>query len=620
MASPTPKSSVDLLALRGLSFAYGHVPALKNIHLTLGYAAVHAVVGEHGAGKSSLGLLLNGMLQPQAGQIWFAGRAYAAFTMPLALKLGIHMIYQQAQLYEQFTVAENLFLTNPRVNRFAWRSKARFVNAARDLLALYNFDLDPAAPIQNLNVSDQTIVELLKHLHLRPKLLILDEVFERLAAPAQHKVRPLLLELKQTGTSFLFITHRIDDIYTLADHVSILKNGEILVTDDVRNLDKLNLIKMAYTQIAAEDRNVDNLNQEFYHLLKYNEAILRNLPVNLIVTDNDHQIKLVNEHCKQHFQLTSAAYLNRPLDDLLAGPNAEARQQIKAALAAAESQTIYQLPLTLNDRHTINNLKTFPIYDGEYRIGNILTIEDVTEYDHLQQQLLLSEKLASVGLLAAGVAHEINNPLEIIYNYLSYLKYNVQGAELQAAIGYIHNEITSITNIVSNLHAFSDHRQRLTPEEIDLHDLIATMLTLLQHHARHKQIQIDFVPAAGHLMIWAHKNEIKQVLLNLFKNSFEAMPTGGVIQITTAAVNIADKTCAEIRFRDTGPGISADKLSDIFLPFYSTKQGQEHNMGLGLAVSYGIIKKYQGTITVANLNAGGCEFVIQLPLAPATDQ
>lgn len=614
MASPCQNDPDTLLELRGISLNYGPVRVLKNVGLTLGYAEVHAVVGEHGAGKSSLGLVLNGFHKPSAGTICFAGKEYAAFTMPLALKLGIHMIYQQAQLYEQFTVAENLFLSNPQIKRFAWPSKTRFIKAARDLLAHYNFDLDPATPLQNLHVSDQTIIELLKHLYLRPKLLILDEVFERLASPARYKILPLLMELKQAGTSFLFITHRVDDIYSLADRVSILRNGEILVTDAVSHLDKINLITMAYTQIAAEERQIENINQEFYHLLRYNEAILRNLPINLVVTDTDHRIKLVNEHCKQHFQLAATAYLDRPVADLLA-ESQDTLQILTDALNSGESQTFYQLPLTLNGLSTINNIKTFPIYDGSHRIGSIITIEDITEHDQLQKQLILSEKLASVGLLAAGVAHEINNPLEIIYNYLSYLKYNVRGQELQDAVQYIHAEIGSITNIVSNLHAFSDHRSKMSTEEFDLNDLIWTMLNLLQHHARHKAIEMRFDPSPTALFILANKNEIKQVLLNLFKNSFEAMPSGGEIAIETRVISENEQPYAQIVFRDTGSGIGDDNPNNIFLPFYSTKHGQENNLGLGLSVSYGIIKKYQGTITVENLAERGCQFIITLPQA-----
>jgi signal transduction histidine kinase len=245
-------------------------------------------------------------------------------------------------------------------------------------------------------------------------------------------------------------------------------------------------------------------------------------------------------------------------------------------------------------------------------IGHIIVIEDITEYDHLQKQVMLSEKLASVGLLAAGVAHEINNPLEIIYNYLSYMKYNFHGQALHQAIDHVHEEISDIATIVSNLHAFSDHKQSVN-EDIDMNDLIENMLNLVRHHAKDREITIHFERYEDEILITANKNEIKQVILNLLKNSFEAMPSGGEIFIKTSLVAEDGSNVVQLQFHDSGPGICDTNPENIFLPFYSTKQGSENNLGLGLSVSYGIIQKYHGTIAVKNIDGSGCQFIIQFP-------
>ncbi len=150
-------------------------------------------------------------------------------------------------------------------------------------------------------------------------------------------------------------------------------------------------------------------------------------------------------------------------------------------------------------------------------------------------------------------------------------------------------------------------------KKFDVNHLIRNILNLIQFHARYQQIEIHFEPCEADLSIQANKNEIKQVLLNLFKNSFEVMPAGGEIFIRTLLVNANGEPLAQIQFKDTGPGISDENPDNIFLPFYSTKKGQEHNLGLGLSVSYGIIKKYRGTIAVENLDSTGCRFTITLP-------
>jgi signal transduction histidine kinase/ABC-type branched-subunit amino acid transport system ATPase component len=599
----------ELLRLNGVSLDYGQFRALKQIDFIMEYAEAHAVVGEHGAGKSSFGMVVSGMLKPQSGQIVVEGRSYRGLTLPTAQKIGIEMVHQNIfSLNERFTVAENLFLTMPSSKKLPW--KYDVWQAAKSLFAQYDIDMDPMIPVQQLNLSERTLVDILKHLHARPRLLILDEALEKLSAAALPKVVEILMQSKHSGMSILFITHRIDDIYKFADKVSIIKNGEILLTDEVKNIDKINLIKMAYIQISSEP-SAEGPNQEFYQLLKYNEAILRNLPVNLIVTDNENRIKLVNEYCKQSFRLEKTTYLNSPFSQVVFSQSDDVRDLINQAFAGHEEKTFYQVPLKFNQMRLIGDLKICPIYDGTFLIGYIIILEDVTEYDQLQKQVVLSEKLASVGLLAAGVAHEINNPLGIICNYLSYIKYRFTDPALHEAIDNVQEEITSISGIVGNLHSFSDNKA-LTLEELGVNDLIGDMLKLLQHNARYKHIAIVFTPCPHELVIRANKNEIKQVILNLLKNSFEAMPSGGEISIATAGIAEDGQTLAQITFKDTGPGIGDDNPSNIFLPFYSTKKGQD-NMGLGLSVSYGIIKKYNGTISVKNLENAGCQFIIQIP-------
>ena len=607
----SPNKSGELLRLTDISLNYDQLRALNHIHLTIGYSEIHAIVGEHGAGKSSLGMLMSGMLKPDSGRITFEGKTFSALTLKNAIKLGIEMVYQELYLNKNFTVAENLFFANRTMNKFGWNSKKQLIKATEHLLASYDFDIDPSMPLKNLNLSDRAVVDILKHIYPNPKLLILDEALEKLASSALNKIIDILKDLTRKGMSILFITHRIDDMYNFADRVSVIKNGEVLLMDDVKNIDKINLIKMTYTQLS-DGKTFENLNREFYQLLRYNEAILRNLPANLIIVDNEKQIKMINEYCKQYFHLQKTSYLNIPLPEFFSKNNSRVLELLNNAFSSQQETAFYQVPIVVNETHFINNIKTLPIYDGTFLIGYIILLEDITEYNQLQKQVMLSEKLASVGLLAAGVAHEINNPLEIIYNSLKYLKYNIYKQELREAVDDIQEEMTSIANIVSNLHSFSDNRQS-TNEEVEVNDLIHNIFTLIKFNARDKHIDIHFKSHETDLSIRANKNEIKQVILNLFKNSFEAMPSGGEIYIETAPVFHHDRDVVQIRFQDNGPGISDENPDNVFLPFYSTKKGQQNNLGLGLSVSYGIIKKYHGTISVENIDGAGCQFIIHLP-------
>jgi signal transduction histidine kinase len=182
-------------------------------------------------------------------------------------------------------------------------------------------------------------------------------------------------------------------------------------------------------------------------------------------------------------------------------------------------------------------------------------------------------------------------------------------------VNSLEEEINSISQIVSNLITFSDSNKHQI-EPVDLNEMIDSIINLVKYNAKYKNIQISFKKKNNPIFLKANKTEIKQVILNLMKNSFEAMPSGGKLNIETGETNGRDSSLVEITFQDTGGGIKRHNLNDVFLPFYSTKKDTYGNLGLGLSVSYGIVKKYDGTIAVRNLNGCGCKFTLRFPQNP----
>ncbi len=603
--------SRSLLELKNINFYYDTLRVLKDINLTIHDSEVHAIVGEHGAGKTSLCMIISGFLKPYSGSFVFKNRVLDSWSQRKAKNWGIELVSQQNPLVENFTVAENIFLDNRGTSTHPFVSRKNNLEKAELFCRKYDFPVNPNAFIKNLKLSDRVLVDILKHLYKQPKLLILDEALQKLTAPNLNRMIQILKGLKREGMSIIFVTHRIDDIYTFADKVSIIKNGEILITDSVKNIDKINLIKLAYTQISNTS-TVENANREFYNLLKYNEAVLKNLPVNLIVVDYDGNIKLINEYARQYFDIDESTYLNMPVKKLLARSNTDAFRLIKKGLANQNGDSYYNIPVSHNSTESITNIKIHPIHDETFRIGDYIIIEDVTEREKLREQVIVSEKLASIGLLSAGVAHEINNPLEIIYNYIRYLKFNSSNPEVAQTVNNLEEEIQSISQIVSNLISFSDS-SRNQMERVNLNELITSIISLVRHNAKYKSIDICFQKKEDPIYLRINKTEIKQVILNLMKNSFEAMPDGGKLIIKAAAKTVGNSIYVEMKFHDTGCGIKKRNIHDIFLPFYSTKKEKFGNLGLGLSVSYGIVKKYNGTIAVRNLNDSGCEFTIRIP-------
>ena len=600
-----------LLELSDIQLDYGSLRALKDVSLSVYRGEVHAIVGEHGAGKSSLGMVISGAITPKSGKIKFDGAVYACLTPEKARVLGIEMVHQNVDTHTYATIAESLIVNRSIFSHFPLISSKKAWRDIKSFILAHDFQLDPNSKVENLSLSDQTLIEIIKGVLQKPKFLILDEALEKLSSSVLDKVIAILNVLKKEGTTILFITHRIDDIYQFADRVTIIKNGEALLTDDVQNVDKISLMKFTYSQIGKKE-NVEDIDREFYQLLKYNEAILQHLPVNLIVTDGENRVKMVNEYGKRYLGVRNGSYLDVPLERVFGINNEEFLALITHALKEKKENAFYNVSITLSNEKTINNVITYPIIDRAFLIGNIIIIEDITKQERLRQQVMLSEKLASVGLLAAGVAHEINNPLGIIYNYLRKLKNKAIDKMQLETLDNLGEEIDYIAHIVKNLVSFSDGSEA-AKEEIELNELIRTIINLVRHNAKYKSIEISFSPDSRQLVLSANKNEIKQVLLNMLKNSFEAMPTGGNVRIGTECVRERESVHACITIEDTGPGIGDENPENIFLPFYSTKKGSGENVGLGLSVSYGIVKKYNGTIDVENLQERGCRFTIKLP-------
>lgn len=236
-----------------------------------------------------------------------------------------------------------------------------------------------------------------------------------------------------------------------------------------------------------------------------------------------------------------------------------------------------------------------------------------------QAQLLQSEKLASIGQLAAGIAHELNNPLMVVMGNAQ-LALRMLGQprpvealrlELTALLHATDEEAHRARTIVANLLDFS----RTTPPAqlaVDLQALLDESMRLVAHQASLQEIQVARRYSPDRPTVTVDPNELKQVFINVMLNAVQAMPTGGRLTLATSAT----ATHVMIEIQDTGVGIAEEHLPQVFDPFFTTKEvGQ--GTGLGLSVSYSIVQRYQGTIDVTSHVGQGTTVTIQLPRTPA---
>ncbi len=604
-------SDSPLLSLRNVGLTYDSIAALNDVNLDFRAGEIHAVVGEHGAGKTSLARIIAGQDRPTEGTVLLRGEPVRIHRLIAARRLGIEVVRQETCLFDSFSIARNILIDKQP-------GPLRIFNRKRDeatvdaFLSAHNVSLDSRRKVSTLKRSDRVMVDFLKHVFRRPQVLILDETVEQLSSEHLKVVLPMLRSIRNDDGLIIFITHRIDDVYELADRVSIFRDGSLLITEPVQSIDKISLIKLAYTHVSLTP-GVKYLEPDIYELLKYNEAILTKLPFALLVTDSRMNVRLMNEAAAALFSSQGSMHINEPLETFIGPRNHVFYETIRSRIETDSDNCFFNVELSLDDDLASKNVNIIPLYDGTYPIGKIITIEDVTEYERLRRQISLTENLSSLGLLAAGVAHEINNPLEIINYYVqNILLTNPDNPEIADSVRDIQEEIVTVSGIIGNLLVFSENRVQLE-EKVDVHDLVSTMVRLMGRTFEEKSIRIHYEHQKQPFFVRGVRTELRQVLLNVFRNAYEAMSDGGEIVVKTLSGPGPDSVEGIITITDTGPGIDKSIERDIFVPFYSSKSSPSPNMGLGLSISFSLVRKLGGSLELRNVPAGGCRVTIRLP-------
>jgi PAS domain S-box-containing protein len=243
-------------------------------------------------------------------------------------------------------------------------------------------------------------------------------------------------------------------------------------------------------------------------------------------------------------------------------------------------------------------------------------IKDITERKKMEVQLRQADKLASIGQLAAGVAHEINNPLSIVIGYTKMLRQDAADPAVKEDLSIVYNNAGMCKKIVEDLLNFS--RQTKTRQSrTDIHETIESVLAVVESNFADGDVQIrrDFDPLLPQVTVDVGK--MRQVCMNLIMNAYQAMNHGGCITVATR--NDSARGGFWLTFSDTGCGIAEDIRNSVFDPFFTTKEPGE-GTGLGLTVIYGIVQEHHGHITFDSEAGQGATFKIWLPLGAQDDE
>jgi simple sugar transport system ATP-binding protein len=228
-----------ILEMRNATKAYRGVPAVKDVSFTLNRGEVHALVGENGAGKSTLTKMFSGAVQPSAGEIWVDGRKTELRTPSEALRKGIAMVYQETSLVPSLTVAQNIYLTDEK--RFH-RLRGIYI-AGQQFLQSLNFHVDPTILVSSLGAGQKQMVEIARAVHHNAQVIIFDEPTAALTPEEKHQFFSLVERLKLRGVSVIFISHALEEALQIADRITVMRDGERIVTDVASAFDREKIVR-----------------------------------------------------------------------------------------------------------------------------------------------------------------------------------------------------------------------------------------------------------------------------------------------------------------------------------------------------------------------------------------
>jgi two-component system NtrC family sensor kinase len=439
-----------------------------------------------------------------------------------------------------------------------------------------------------------------------------------------------------TGTEFmLYGRHEIE--YVSPVHINGEIRGAIICAFSTRDdlTEREARLIDASTQMAAMSINLSahyesainsSISQAREEHRKFTEAVLDALPVSLYVVDRDFKIAVWNRHREVGVQgIPRDSVIGRDVFEVLARyPQGRLREEFERAFRTGRIERIEQQ--TVDEKGDTQHwvVSKVPMRDVESgQVTHVITVgEDVTTRVEAIQAIGRAEKLAAVGRLAAGVVHEINNPLATISACAEALEQRVQeGAfadneaaeDLNEYLGLIKSEAFRCKSITTGLLDFSRMRTG-NRHPVDIAETLRSSANLLSHQKRGTGIEIKLEVQVGLQTVNGDGGQIQQAVIALGTNAIDAMPSGGAL--TLRAFDQANSVVIEVE--DTGIGIAPENLSKVFEPFYTTKE-VGRGTGLGLAVCYGIITEHGGRLSVRSNLGAGTTFSILLPLNAPSD-
>jgi two-component system NtrC family sensor kinase len=431
-----------------------------------------------------------------------------------------------------------------------------------------------------------------------------------------------LLEEQQRTTALLDLNYYLpcrvqDSSSTTAHTIAVIGlgrtiGGDFLSSEDVELLESLASYIGIALQSASLYARLEEQVSEFERLKEFNENIVESINVGILAVDLEDRIESWNAQMEAMYALSRKEAIGQPLAAVFPPEFIESFDRFRNESGVHH---LYKFRLTtMAGEQRTANIAVAPLLSRNFvAVGRIVLVDDITERVTLEAQLAQSDKLSSIGLLAAGVAHEINTPLAVISSYAQMLTKQMRDdTKLTPLLERITQQTFRASEIANGLLNFS--RTSTTEfRETDLNQVIRDTLALVEHQMKTARITVALELSGQLPRIHGNPGKLQQVFLNLLLNAKDAMPQGGELRVGTLVNGHVEATIA-----DSGSGIAPENLKRIYDPFFTTKSapkpGERRGTGLGLSVSYGIIQEHAGKINVESTLGVGTTFHLEFPL------
>lgn len=446
------------------------------------------------------------------------------------------------------------------------------------------------------------------HLSTRQEMIVVDELQRVRTSAELDNVRKEMIECHLAVAVGIFSREHLAGLLLLGTRRSGRVYGSV----------EQNALQVLCGQLAVAIENAQ-LFTEVQNAKIYNEILLQNLTTGVIAADADGRISVFNNEAESITSLKAHGLIDQPIVHL---PE-EIRAVLSQTLNSGKRQENREIVLQSGEESvTVRaSSSTFHGQSGEM-LGALMVLTDITAVKRLEQQIRRSDRLASLGTLSAGMAHEIKNPLVSIKTFAQLLPERYQDSDFRETFSnLIGHEINRIDSLVNQLLRFARPAKPLL-KPMHVHDVLEKSLMLVGHRLYQKEIKLSRVWNAEVDTIRADADQLEQVFLNFFLNAMDAMKRGGELTVATEIQSVEEwmaplgagheaDELLRITVQDDGEGIKSEDIAHVFDPFFTTK---DYGTGLGLSVVHGIIQEHGGQIEVESEPTKGTSFHILLPL------